>query len=354
MLAAPAPSTAPPAPAAAPARSPAPVRAPAPARERLRRPAPARTAGIVGLGLALPERSVPNAEIAASLGVSDEWIARRTGISARRYAAPGQRVSELATSAARAALADAGLDARELDMILVATLAPDEITPSTAPLVAHALGAGSIAAIDVGAACAGSLAALALACGWIEAGRARNVLVIGAEVLTRFVDFADRRTAPLFADGAGALVLSVDAGGAIGPFVLGSDGAAARAICATRERGVLEMEGHDTFLMAVEQLTRSTTEVLARAQLELADVDLFVYHQANSRILTAVAERLAVPRERVFDCIAELGNTSAASVPIALGEAVRAGALTPGMRIVVGAVGAGLVWGASVIEWGGA
>ncbi len=342
----------------------------APVRERLRRTAPAaataataaptgltgltglRTAGIVGLGVALPERSVANAELAERLGVTCEWIERRTGIAARRYAAPGQRVSELATSAARAALADAGLAPHELDMILVATLAADEVTPSTAPLVAHALGAANIAAIDVGAACTGAIAALALATAAIEAGRAHNVLVIGAEILTRFVDFDDRRTAPLFGDGAGALLLSADCDGAIGPFVLGSDGAAADAIRVTRERGVLEMEGHETFLMAVEKFSTSTVEALELAQLAVEDVDLFVYHQANARILAAVAEQLEVPRERVFDCIAELGNTSAASVPIALGEAVRRGALVPGMRVVLGAVGAGLVWGATTITWG--
>jgi 3-oxoacyl-[acyl-carrier-protein] synthase-3 len=313
----------------------------------------ARSAGIVGLGTALPQRRVPNAEVAARLGVSEQWIERRTGIGERRYAAAGQRVSELASAAGRAALADAGLPANEIDMVLVATLASDEITPSTAPLVAHELGIAGAAAIDVGAACAGALAALAHATAWIECGRARNVLVIGAEILTRFVDFDDPRTAPLFADGAGAFVVAAGAGGQIGPFVLGSDGAAAGAIRATRAAGVLEMEGHETFLMAVEKLSRSTREVLELAQLALADVDLFVYHQANSRILTAVAERLELPRERVFDCIAELGNTSAASLPIALAEAVRRGQLAPGARVVLGAVGAGLVWGATVLTWGG-
>jgi 3-oxoacyl-[acyl-carrier-protein] synthase III len=314
-------------------------------------PAPARTAGIVGVGAALADELVGNAEVAARLGVTVEWIERRTGIRARRRAAPGQRVSELALAAARAALSDAGMDASELDMVLVATLASDEITPSTAPLVAHALGAGQVAAIDVGAACAGALAALSLGCAWIESGRARNVLVIGAEILSRFVDFDDPRTAPLFADGAGALVLSAGADGRIGPFVLGSDGGAAHAIRATRERGVLEMEGHETFLMAVERLTASTREVLELADVALEQVDLFVYHQANSRILAAVAERLGLERARVFDCLGELGNTSAASVPIALSEAVRAGALTPGMTVVLGAVGAGAVWGATVLTW---
>jgi 3-oxoacyl-[acyl-carrier-protein] synthase III len=312
-----------------------------------------RTAGILGLGSALPERRVLNAEIGERLGVSAEWIQRRTGIAERRYAAPGQRVSELASAAARAALLDAGLEAGEIDMVLVATLAADEITPSTAPLVAHELGMENVAAIDVGAACSGTIAALAHATAWIESGRARNVLVIGAEILSRFIDFEERRTAPLFGDGAGALVVSLDAGGEIGPFVLGSDGGAAGAIQVTRERKVLEMEGHDTFLMAVHRMATSTEQVLEQAGLALEDVDLFVYHQANGRILSAVADRLGVAPGRVFDCIADFGNTSAASVPLALAEAVRVGALKPGSRVVLGAVGAGLVWGATVITWGG-
>jgi len=315
-------------------------------------PGGVRTAGIVGLGTALPERRVSNAEIGARLGVSEEWIERRTGIVERRHAGPTQRVSELAASAGRAALANAGLDAGELDMVLVATAAADDITPAAAPIVAHELGAVGVAAIDVGAACTGSLAGLAHATAWIEAGRARNVLVIGAEVLTRFIDPDDKRTAPLFADGAGAMLVSRDASGAIGPIVLGSDGGAANAIRAPRSTGLLEMDGHETFLTAVERLSTSTREVLELARLSLSDVDLFVYHQANSRILTAVAERLELPRERVFDCIAKLGNTSAASVPIALGEALRSGALQPGMRVLVGAVGAGMVWGATVLTWG--
>ncbi len=314
----------------------------------------ARTAGIVGLGAALPERTVTNAEIAARLGVSAEWIERRTGIGERRYAASSQRVSELASAAARRALHDAGLQAGAIEMLLVATVAADEITPATAPIVAHELGIVDVAAIDVGAACSGAIAALAHAAAWIEAGRARHVLVIGAEVLSRFIDHRDRRTAPLFGDGAGAMVVSLDADGRIGPFVLGSDGGAAQAIRVTRERLVLEMEGHDTFIMAVERMTASTRQVLELAGMQLADVDLFVYHQANGRILSAVAERLGVEPERVFDCIASFGNTSAASVPLALGEAVRTGALRAGDTVVLGAVGAGLVWGATVITWGGA
>jgi 3-oxoacyl-[acyl-carrier-protein] synthase III len=311
-----------------------------------------RTAGIAGLGAALPERRVANAELAARVGVSAEWIERRTGIRERRYAAPGQRVSDLATSAGRTALRTVGLDAGEIDMVLLATLAADDITPGAAPIVADQLGAVNAAAIDVGAACAGAIAALALGTAWVEAGHARHVLVIGAEILTRFVNLDDRRTAPLFGDGAGAIVISSEADGSIGPFVLGSDGARADAIRATRASGLLEMDGHETFLRAVEHLATSTRQVLERADLALDDIDLFVYHQANSRILSGVADRLDLPRERVFDCIAELGNTSAASIPLALCEAVRVGALWPGARVLLGAVGAGLVWGATVLTWG--
>ncbi len=319
---------------------------------RARAVAATASAGIVGLGTALPERRVSSAEIAARLGVSAEWIERRTGIREHRSAAPGQRVSDLAAQAGRIALADSGLDAGEIDLLLVATVASDEITPATAPIVANDLGAVNAAAIDVGAACTGSVAALAHATAWIESGRARHVLVIGAEILTRFIDLDDRRTAPLFGDGAGAMVVSLDGDGCIGPFVFGSDGSRARAIHATRDRGLLEMDGHETFLQAVQRLSACTVEVVDLAGLALSDVDLFVYHQANSRILGAVAERLELPDERVFDCIAELGNTSAASVPLALAAAVRAGALAPGARVLLGAIGAGLTWGATSVTWG--
>jgi 3-oxoacyl-[acyl-carrier-protein] synthase III len=312
-----------------------------------------RTAGILGLGSALPQRRVLNREVGAPLGIEEGWIERRTGINERRYAAEGERLSELAATAAVAALRGAELDADQLDLVLVATITADEITPAAAPIVAHAIGARNAAAIDVGAACAGSLSALALATSMIEAGRARHVLVIGAEILSRLIDYDDRLTAPLFGDGAGALVVSLEAEGQIGPFVLGSDGAAAGVIRATRARGVLEMEGHETFLMAVDRLVRCTREVLELAEIPLAGVDLFVYHQANSRILSAVAERLGLERERVFDCLANLGNTSAASIPLALDEAVRRGVLQAGDRVLLGAVGAGLVWGSTVLTWSG-
>ncbi len=321
-------------------------------RPRAQAAAATKSAGIVGLGTALPERRVSSAEIAARLGVSAEWIERRTGIREHRSAAPGQRVSDLAADAGRIALEDAGLDAAEIDLLLVATVASDEITPATAPIVANELGAVNAAAIDVGAACTGSVAALAHATAWIESGRARHVLVIGAEILTRFIDLDDRRTAPLFGDGAGAMVVSLDGDGHIGPFVFGSDGSRALAIHATRERGLLAMDGHETFLQAVQRLSTCTVEVVDLAGLVLSDAELFVYHQATSRILGAVAERLELREDRVFDCIADLGNTSAASVPLALAAAVRAGALAPGARVVLGAIGAGLTWGATSVTWG--
>jgi 3-oxoacyl-[acyl-carrier-protein] synthase-3 len=162
----------------------------------------------------------------------------------------------------------------------------------------------------------------------------------------------DRRTAPLFGDGAGAMVVSVDADGSVGPFAFGNDGTRADAIRATRAGGVLQMDGHETFLQAVDHLSGCTRDVLDRAELTLGEVDLFVYHQANARILAAVADRLAVPRDRVFDSIAGVGNTSAASIPLALSEAVRTGVLRPGARVLLGAIGAGLVWGATVVTWG--
>ncbi len=178
------------------------------------------------------------------------------------------------------------------------------------------------------------------------------MLVIGAEIMSRFIDVEDRRTAPLFGDAAGAFVLAADAAGAVGPVLLGSDGSAAQTIQATRERGVLEMEGHETFLRAVDLLHTHTRKVVEQAGLGLRDIDLFVYHQANGRILSAVADRLGLGRGRVFDCIAQTGNTSAASVPLALASAREQGLLTPGAKVVLGAVGAGLTWGAAVLEWG--
>lgn len=323
-------------------------RTPAPFAARL------RTAGITGLGSALPPGVVANADVAPGIGVDSAWIERRTGIRNRRHAAPGDRLTDLAARAGAAALEAAELAPEDLDLVLVATLSADELTPNAAPQVAHVLGATSAGAMDIGAACTGFVSALTLASGLIEAGRAETVLVIGAEILSRHLDPHDKRTAALFGDGAGAVVLVAGAAGQIGPAVLACDGSAAPFIRAERDSGTIEMDGHETFKLAVSSLVSSTREAVAAAGLALDDIDLFVYHQANGRILTAVAEALGAPADRVLDVIADIGNTSAASIPLALTQAARDGRLHPGDRVLLGAVGAGFTWGAVVVEWGNA
>jgi 3-oxoacyl-[acyl-carrier-protein] synthase III len=315
------------------------------------RPAPPRTARIIGLGHKLPDRVVPNGPIAERIGVDAEWIVRRTGIRERRYAAPGERTSELATTAARRALQDAGLKPADIDLVLVATMTPDELTPNTAPLVAEALGIGA-GAYDVGSACTGWLAALSAAASQVETGRAGAVLVIGAEILSRVVDHDDKRTAAIFGDGAGAAVLSSEGEGMIGPIVLASDGGMGDTIVATHDERFIHMDGHTTFNKAVKVLVDSTREACERAGVTLDEIDMFVYHQANGRILRSVAEKLELPDERVADYVGETGNTSAASIPLTLSLLREDGRLRPGQRLVLGAVGAGFTWGAGVVEWG--
>lgn len=317
-------------------------------------PAPGRVgAAVTSIGMSVPANVVHNAPISARLGVDDEWIEKRTGIRSRHIASVGERVEDLAVAAGRAALERAELDATELDLVLVATTGPDDVLPNVAPLVAHALGATRAGGMDVGAACTGFLSALALAAGQVEAGRARYVLVVGADIMSRFLDHDDRQTAMLFADGAGAVVVGATGGaGGIFPMSLGADGGEAELVCIPRSEGLIRMRGQETFRHAVARLSESTLEAVALAGLELDDVALFVYHQANTRILRAVGERLGLPAERVVDCIATYGNTSAATLPIALAVAEEEGRLRSGDRVLLGAFGAGLTWGAGVIEWG--
>jgi 3-oxoacyl-[acyl-carrier-protein] synthase-3 len=322
------------------------------ARHNGRAVAPPRTATILGLGHHLPPEVVPNGPIAERIGVDDAWIVKRTGIRSRRRAADDERLADLATFAARKALADAGVEPYDVALVLVATMSQDELTPNTAPLVAHALGAERAGAIDVGAACTGWLSGLQLAAGQIESGRAGRVLLIGAEILTRLTDFEDRKTAALFGDGAGAVVLGPEGDGEIGPITLAADGSLAETIFATHEDRKIRMDGHDTFQNAVRRLSEATVSAMATAGLELDDIDLFVYHQANGRILRAIGERLELPPAKVADYIGELGNTSAASIPLALGLLREDGRLRPGHRVLVAAIGAGFTWGAGVMEWG--
>ena len=309
-------------------------------------------AAVVGVGAALPGRIVENAEITALIDVSDEWIVKRTGIRARRYAPPRSSLADLAAQAGAAALRDAGLEGAEIDLVLVASCSQDSVMPNAAPVVAHQLGAVHAGAFDIGSACTGFVAALAVARSMLLAGAARQALVIGAEIMSRHVDPHDRNTAALFGDGAGAIVLAAGADGSIGPVVLGSDGAHADLIVADRDTQLLAMDGHETFKQAVLRLAEGTLAACAAAGVVLGDVDLFIYHQANSRILRALSERLEIPGERVLDCISQLGNTSAASVPLALAQACTERRLVPGMRVLLAAAGAGFTWGATVIEWG--
>ena len=312
-----------------------------------------RAAALASVAMAVPDQVVDNAVIAEGAGVTEQWIVHRTGVRERRHVRDGERLSDLATAAGRQALEEAGVDAADLDLVLVATVAADELSPNAAPLVAHELGANRAGTMDVSAACTGFLSALSLASSQVEAGRCEHALVIGADVLSRFTDPADRGTAALFADGAGATVVGPanGNGGRIGDIVLRADGAGAPAIYATHEDQTFHMQGHDTFKAAVHHLSESTLEAIKREGRTLDDVDLFVYHQANARILAAVAERLGLEPDRVIDCIDRYGNTSSATLPIALAEARELGKLEPGSTVLLAAFGAGFTWGAGVVEW---
>jgi 3-oxoacyl-[acyl-carrier-protein] synthase III len=302
--------------------------------------------------MAVPDRRISNEEIAAQLGVEEAWIAKRTGTRERPWAEPGERMTEFAVRAGREALAHAGLDAAELDLVLVATSTDDEITPNAAPLVAGAIGAERAGALDVGSACTGWLAGLAMACGQIESGRARHALVGGADFLSRFLDLSDRDTAPLFADGAGAAVVSAapNGSGGIGPVLLRADPSGADLIRLERT-GPIRMRGQETFRAAVGALASVTLQALESGGLELSDIDLFVYHQANSRIIRAVGQRLGLPPERVVDYVERFANSSAATLPIALSVAESEGRLHPGDRVLLAAFGGGFTWGATAIQW---
>jgi 3-oxoacyl-[acyl-carrier-protein] synthase-3 len=315
---------------------------------------PGRRAGaeIAGLGVALPETVVSNAAVAERLGIDEDWILSRTGVRERRLAAPGETLSDYAAAAGARALAAAGTEAADLDLVLVATVTNDELTPSAAPQVAAELGADRAGAFDIGAACSGFVSAVSVASAQIESGRAATVLVVGADLMSRVVDPLDRSTAVVFGDGAGAIVMRAAERGRIGPFVLGADGANGDLIRATRADPIVRMQGHETFRHAVERMSEITLSATAAAGYELAEIDLFVYHQANARILSAIEDRLKLPGERIVNCIHRYGNTTAATIPLTLEEARAAGTLKDGSKVLIAAFGAGLTWGATVIEWG--
>ena len=310
-------------------------------------------AAIGAAGMAVPEQVIENEVVAERLGVEPQWIVKRTGISRRHVLAPGERLIDIAVKAGAAALARAELDAGDLDLVLVATTSKDHVTPDAAPLVAAELGARRAGAFDVGAACTGFVAAVAVARGQIETGAVERVLVIGADALFQYTDPDDKRTAALFGDGAGAVVMTaIDPPGRVSTPVLRADGGQSALIYAHRDGGKLHMEGGETFHNAVARLSEVTGEALSGAGLATADIDLFVYHQANRRILRAVGERLELEPERVLDYIAEYANTSAATIPIALAEAQAEGRLASGRRLLFAAFGAGFTWGAVIVDWG--
>jgi 3-oxoacyl-[acyl-carrier-protein] synthase-3 len=318
-------------------------------------PSMLRSAAILSVATALPEGRLTTDELAEQLGISADWIMSRTGIRERRRARPDERLSDYAARAGAAALHRAELPAADLDLVIVATMTPDEITPNAAPIVAHALGAHRAGAFDVGAACSAFLVALAQGAAQIECGRAEHVLVVGADFITRVTDYEDRKTAPLFADAAGAVVLGPGGPGRgrIGPIVLGADGSHAETIIATQDERLIRMDGPEVFRHAITRMTAVSLDAVARSGLGLADIDLFVYHQANARITRALGERLGLAPERVVDCIELLGNSSAATLPVALAAAESDGRLRTGARVLLSAFGAGFTWGGGVVEWGG-
>ncbi|GAA0812401.1 beta-ketoacyl-ACP synthase III [Spirilliplanes yamanashiensis] len=324
------------------------------------------TAVLAGIGAWLPPTIVTNAELADRLGVDDQWIQSRTGIRQRHVVDPGVSTADLAVEAGARALKSAGLDA--VDTVLVATTTPDHPMPATAPGVASRLGLGGVAAYDLNAVCAGFLYGLATGAALVTGGIAGSVLVIGADVYSSILDPADRTTAPLFGDGAGAVVLRSGAAaepGALTAFDLGSDGEGADLITVPgggarqRSGGVpadpagmyFTMQGRQVFTSAVTHMADSSRTVLTRLGRTAADVDRFVGHQANARILRAVAGQLDVPEDRVVMNIDRVANTSAASIPLALCDAVTDGTLLPGHFVLLAAFGGGLAWGATALTW---
>jgi 3-oxoacyl-[acyl-carrier-protein] synthase-3 len=320
-----------------------------------------RRSVVIGTGAALPVRSVSNAELAAQLDTSDEWIVTRTGIRNRHIAGEGETTATLATAAARAALKAAGIEASQIGLIVLATATPDQTFPATATIVQHELGCHGGIAFDVAAVCSGFLYALGVADSMLRTGMARNALVIGAETFSRILDWEDRATCVLFGDGAGAVVLAAQE----------SDDADAPGILATRLHadgthnqllfvdggpsttgtvGKLRMKGKDVFRHAVTNLAEVLGEVLDEAGLTPNDLDWLVPHQANARILEATARKLHMSPDRVVMTIDRHANTSAASVPLALDTAVRDGRIKPGQLIMLEAMGGGFTWGASLVR----
>ncbi len=323
-----------------------------------------RYAAITGWGMYVPDRVMTNLELSTMVDTSDEWIRSRTGIEARHIADVREATSDLATRAAWEALHRADLNPDELDLIIVATCSPDYHLPSTASQVQDHLGASHAGAFDLNAACSGFVYGLSMASQAIMSGGANKALVIGAETLSRWLDWSQRDTCVLFGDGAGAVVLEAsDRPSGLLSYVLGSDGSGAELLIlrngGSRQpprgmmppEGGLSMNGKEVYRFATRVMGKAAREVLERASLGVEDINLFIPHQANLRIIESAAKHLGIPMERVFVNVAQYGNTSAASIPIALCEAADAGRMQPGDNICIVGFGAGLTWAAAAIRW---
>jgi|SRR5215510_1495067 len=323
-------------------------------------------AGIFGTGHSYPKGILTNADLEKMVDTSDEWITTRTGIKQRRKAAPGEYTSQFAVRASQEAIERASIKPTEIDLILCATVTPDQILPSTACLIQAELGANNAAAMDIVAACSGFVYGLSLADTMIRTGQAKYVLVIGAEILTRYVDYTDRATCVLFGDGAGAAVVGpVEDGRGILSTKIKSDGRFEEQLYApgggtkggftaeTIARGdhFFKMKGHEVFKVAVRSMAEISREVLCCAGLKTEDIDLFIPHQANQRITDAVANMLNVDQSRVYSNIAMHGNTSSASIPIGLDECVETGRVKEGDVILMSSFGGGFTWGSAVLRW---
>ena len=320
---------------------------------------------ITGLGAYAPEHVVTNDDLAEMMDTSDEWIVERTGIRERRVAADDQALSDLALPAAREALAQADVDPSTFDLVIVATVTPDMAFPSAAAILADELGAPDAAAYDLSAGCTGFMYAIAQAYGMLAGGLSRRALVVGGDVLSRIVDWSDRGTAVLFGDGAGAVVLDrVSEGGFLG-FELGADGsggpqlylpgggsrAPATAETVAEKKHFVQMNGREVFKFATRVLVTSAEKVLAECGKSVDEVDVYVPHQANVRIIDHAAEKLGIPKEKIVVNVERYGNTSSGSIPLALADAEAEGRLVDGALVLMTGMGAGLTWGSGLIEW---
>jgi 3-oxoacyl-[acyl-carrier-protein] synthase-3 len=309
-------------------------------------------ATVLGIGAALPEEIVTNADLIKHLDTSDEWIQRRTGIKERRLLNGSRTLADLASEACTMALQDAGRDAKDVDRVMVCSLTPDRMMPGLAPAVAEQIGCDLAGAVDLNAACAGFLYALDHAAGLVESGRAELVVVCGAEALSRITDHTDRGTAILFADGAGAVVVAAaEVEHGISTFELRSDGRHSDLLYVDIDERLLRMEGREVYRHAVARMVEASAAALIRAGIGIDDIDVFVAHQANARIIEAAARRLGVPDEKVIINVDTVANTSSASIPIALWQAEREGLIKPGDVIAMATFGAGFAWGAGVMSW---